>query len=284
MALLAFLVVQGVSVLAQSSPLGPGLESKSLKEPGITAEISSIVPGANALEVDPINQPKTLAPQPGVALPPLSLEDLIKQMEAAAERMDQFNGVEVNEKTRAECLDRLGLMIGYIRLIDDAHPTLPFYQWHYIDRAKVNDIRVDTDVFTPLRPIRNVAAVALRVSHGDVRVHKVRVSGVDGPAFEFNLEKTIPADLPRREFCLLGREIDLEAVEITYKGLTRKEAKAPRLILEAGVSSVPEYARHSIYELSLARNDLAGGDSRAAADRVRGAVKLLEQYRQLRRL
>ncbi|MBI3737117.1 hypothetical protein HY256_11470 [Candidatus Sumerlaeota bacterium] len=219
----------------------------------------------------------------GSLRPPLSLADAIASLTECANSLRGFSG-RLRDEDAETMIKRLTAVISYIRMVDDTNPTLPYYQWHFVDRGKAKDGRDDLDVFTPARPIPGVTAVAFRVAHGDIRVQTVRVSDPSGLTFEFNMNKDIPADMPRREVCLLEKEIDLAKIEIVYRGLTRQEAKAPRVTIEAGISSVPEYGREAIYNLSLARRGLQDRNAAETEKRLRDALKSLAAYCASRKL
>ncbi len=215
--------------------------------------------------------------------PPLSLDEAVTSLKNAADSIHS-GGANLATETQDGWIRRLDSVIAYIRRIDGANPKLPNYRWHFVDRGKAKDAVDDTDVFQLPRAIPGVSAIAFRVSHGDVRVQSVKVYGTTGLSFEFDLQKDIRADLPRREVCLMDTEVALSKIEITYRGLSRLEAKAPRISIEAGISSVPEYARQSVYELSLARRALADRDSGLAERHIRAAIKSLDSYRSARKL
>ena len=220
---------------------------------------------------------------PAALRPPLSLADAIGSLNESAGVLRAASGKL--RDTEADAMGRrLAAVIGYIRMVDETNPTLPYYQWHFVDRGKAKDGQDDLDTFTPLRPIPGVTAVAFRVAFGDVRVQSVRVVDSGGLTFEFNMKKDITADMPRREVCLLEKEIELARVEVIYRGLTRNEARAPRVTIEAGISSVPEYGRAAVYELSLARRGLQDHNGAEVEKRLREAIKLLTAYCSSRKL
>lgn len=215
--------------------------------------------------------------------PPLSISDVIAAMNETADILRDSSG-RINADSNHALRERLDAMSAYIRAVDDTNPTLPYYQWHFVDRSKVTETMTDTDVFRTPRALPGVTAISLKVIRGDVRVERVRVFDKSGTAFEFNLGKVIPADSPRREICMLETELALDRVEISYRGVSRQEAKAPRLILEAGISSVPEYARQCNYELKLASKSIEGKDFATGEKRMREAARLLSAYLQSRRM
>jgi len=238
------------------------------------------LPTSTHAEIQLANIP---APSGVGSRPPLSLADVISVMNETADLL-RDSPTRINTESNRVLRERLDSMSAYIHAVDDTNPTLPYYQWHFVDRSKVTETMTDTDVFRTPRALPGVTAISLKVIRGDVRVERVRVFDKSGTAFEFNLGKVIPADSPRREICMLETEVELDRVEISYRGVSRQEAKAPRLILEAGISSVPEYARQCNYELKLASKSIEQKEFATGEKHMREAARLLSAYLHSRRM
>lgn len=217
------------------------------------------------------------------ALPPLSLSEAIFQMEETGLYLAE-SGSEVSESSIAAIRQRLDGVMRYIRRVDDANPTLPYYQWHLVGKSKVEPERTEKDEMVPLNPMERVSAIGVRVTRGDVWIDQIRIYDVDGSVTEFNLKKMIPGDSPRREVCLLDTEATLKKVEIIYRQVSRKGKKDPRVRVEAGISTFPEYGRESVHLLMLASEEIRVADARDADEHLRAAVKSLIAYQRTRKL
>lgn len=222
------------------------------------------------------------------APPPLSVTDALAVMDEMSRRLGSAQPGFLEENARY-VLATLNSLMTYIRSVDDANPTLPYYQWYMVDRHQANldpdPDQTDTDEFRPTRSIPHVTAVGLRVTRGTVWIEKLVAYDKGGAAFEFNnIRKVIAGNRPHREVCFLDTEIELERVEIVYRGLDGEGLKHPRVWLEAGISSLPEYGKETIYRLGLARLAVEKKDLARAGKNLQEAIKSLTAYRKSRRL
>lgn len=217
------------------------------------------------------------------ARPPLSLDDALSMMSSTVRELSAAP-LQPSPARNASLARRILSVQAYIQSVDRAHPTLPYYQWQFIGKEKVSDRGLDTDEFLPTRPIGRVTAIGFWVTRGDVFIEKVRVIGTTGLTFEFDLKKVVHSTSPRRHVCFLETEVELKNVTISYRTVRKTGYKAPRLNLEVGISSLPEHAKQSSYELGLARAQLDRGNNGEAEKHVRRAIESLVAYRRSRRL
>ncbi len=249
------------------------------------ARIATAIP---AISPDGLAGPLSTRPEPD-GRPPLSINDALAILEALAGSIDE-SAVVVSPAlvTAPNSLDRqvarVRSVTGYIQSVDAMNPTLPYYQWHFIDKNKVSAKRVDTDEFRPIQALPHVTAVGFSVKRGDVRISNIEVEAADGSTFQFDIGKVVHESSPRRNVCFLPTEIKLKSVRIRYRGLTKPDQSEPRLMLEAGISSLPESARESVHRLSMAEMALRADDRSAAGIHVRGAIDALTNYRDSRGL
>lgn len=232
----------------------------------------------------------SLSPQPEPDdRPLLSISDALAMLEALAGSID-VAGELISPATASAPVSpdrdvaRVRSVTGYIQSVDAMNPTLPYYQWHFIDKNKVSARRIDTDEFRPIQALPHVTAVGFSVKRGDVRISSIEVEAADGATFRFDIGKVVHESSPRRNVCFLPTEIKLKSVRIRYRGLTKPGQSEPRLMLEAGISSLPESARESVHRLSMAEMALQAGDRPAAGAHIRDAIDALTNYRDSRGL
>ena len=215
-----------------------------------------------------------------VLAPPLSVSDAIRRRGEVADCLE-VSAENAPPQSLATVASHLTSVTRYIRKLDDAHPTLPYYRWKLIARRNVE--RPQRDTFELERPILGISAIALRAHRADIRVDQLRVIGKSGLVVEFNQERTIRNSLRRREVYFLDADIDITRIEVAYKSLAKPGRTQPRFKLEAGISSVPEYGKQTIHRLSLARMEIEEEHFPAAVVHVRTAIEKLAAFNRTRR-
>lgn len=217
------------------------------------------------------------------ATPPLSISDAIKSLYTILRALPE--GEARGDFQASRGLDHsLKSVLQYVRNVDSAYPTLPYYQWHSIGRTKVKRYQVEQDSIAPAKPIAHVSAIGFTVRRGDVLFKQIRVYGTDGTRFDFDIEKTILSALPRREICMLATEIELERVEMSYRQISREGRKNPRVTVEAGISALPEHGKKSIYNLLLTRQAIDRKRYPEARAYLSEAIRSLAAYKRSRNL
>lgn len=217
------------------------------------------------------------------ATPPLSISDALESLYTILRALPEADAHA--DVQAGPGLDRsLNSVLQYVRNVDSAYPTLPYYQWHSIGRTKVKRYQVEQDSITPAKPIAHVSAIGFTVRRGDVLFKQIRVYGTDGTRFDFDIEKTILSALPRREICMLATEIELERVEMSYRQISREGRKNPRVTVEAGISALPEHGKKSIYNLLLTRQAIDRKRYPEARAYLSEAIRSLAAYKRSRNL
>jgi len=223
------------------------------------------------------------APSFSPAVPPLSVGDALESLYRIFRSLPDAKHIQDTRSTQQ--LDRgLQSVLQYVRNVDSAYPTLPYYQWHSVGRTRVKRDGIERDTVKPSTPVPNVSAIGFTVRRGDVWFSKIRVFGTDGTRFEFNIDKKILSALPRREICMLATEIELERIEISYRQVSREGSKKPRVTVEAGISSLPEHGKKSIYNLLLTRQAIDGERYPEARAYLSEAIRSLTAYKKSRNL
>lgn len=256
--------------------------------PVVEPPVRRIATAIPAISTDGLATSISTRPEPDDR-PLLSISDALSMLDALAGSIEESGDViSPAPQSASDSPDRhvarVRSVTGYIQSVDAMNPTLPFYQWHFIDKNKVSARRVDTDEFLPIQPLPHVTAVGFSVKRGDVRISSIEVEAVDGSTFEFDIGEVVHESSPRRNVCFLPTEIKLKSVRIRYRGLTKPGQSEPRLMLEAGISSLPESARESVHRLSMAEMALRSGDRPAAGVHIRDAIDALTNYRDSRGL
>lgn len=187
------------------------------------------------------------------------------------------------EPARVEQIDRMLHAVNfYVERLDRANPTLPGYTWSEIASQKVPDTSWRNFSFELKSPVADVSAVSLRAHHGDIEMSQLVAVDANGTQWRFDQPMLMTDGEAHVEICLLPLPMRLRQVKLTCRQNTEKAARYPRLIVQVGISSEPEYARQARYYLQMARAELAARDPRKSAGHLRKTFDLLQSFEQSR--
>lgn len=231
--------------------------------------------------------PPPAPPAPKPFTPPLSLNDcqrlldeLVAEVAATAE--------EPSEAQRDRRLRVAQEVARYLRDRDNIHGTLNEYRWDLLIRSKVADSEVDRDAFDFTPPRRRISVLSFEAEGADVLIEDVRVFDehnrvVDGFRTQPQEDWTVETSLPRRETLHFWRRTSISRVEVTYRQLRRTSTLPVRLYIYGGESEQREFAKMAIFQLDLAREKMAAGETAAALELLREAREHIGSYREVRR-
>jgi hypothetical protein len=230
-------------------------------------------------------------PPPFDVAPPLSIQESRLMLRDATALLSEAAGPAKSESdsqalsARAARADFMLVSVArYVRWIDQAHATLPYYRWIAFDDAKVQDSTTRVYVLKGDKAIGNVTALALRAHHSDVAVEQVAVTASDRKQWLFNQPIALQADQPRSEICFLAVPVKLKSVALRCRQAGEDATRRPRVFVLAGVCARPESAKQAVYYIQRARDDLRHGRWGDARANLALAMRSLLEYQQDRRL
>ncbi|MFH0794568.1 MAG: hypothetical protein V2A74_11115 [bacterium] len=181
--------------------------------------------------------------------PPLSISNSIDILKLCSELLDP-QGAEFKDYRRANANKAIQIVIAYVQSVDKSRPNLSSYRWYFLGEQNVSDQGDDEDTFRAKPPIARVMALAVEAQRSDAFIHEMLVVDMNNDEILFTPDKWIEADLPRREVFYLYYPVHFKEVRLRYAHTTPNTN--PRVLVYAGVTSVPEYAKEAIYYLEAA--------------------------------
>lgn len=237
--------------------------------------------GGRAIPLEPPSASEEQAQTLAGITPPLSIDESC-QMLSAASRLLAAPGV-TSATTVLQYVDRLLYSIViYVDRVDRAHPTLPFYAWENVSSEKAPREGWETQIFRLANPIPQVTALSLQAHHGDLEIKYLAAIDQNQTRWEFTKPIKAPADQPRPEIFFLPLPTQLSEVRITCRR-SNAEQRWPRLVIDAGVSSIPESAKQAQYYLQLARNAIKSRKAADSRNNIVQAYNHLREYQKNRR-
>lgn len=218
---------------------------------------------------------------PVTVRPPLSVNEsclLLRQI------IGELEAGEPAAAARTEQIDRMLIAIGlYIDRIDRAGSMLHNYQWREVLIQRVNDSSWQKLSYQLKTPMENISAIALRARHGDIQVGELIAIEENGTQWRFEKSMLMTDGEAHVEICLLSLPVQLKQIKLSCRQVTGKPRRNPKLIIEAGVSPMPEYARRARHYLQLARADLAAKKPRESAANLRTTFDLLQTHQRAKK-
>ena len=175
----------------------------------------------------------------------------------------------------------------YLGTLDQRYATLSAYQWHFIDRWKVDGPGIDRDVFRAQPPIAHVSAISFGAEFGDVYIYTAEVLDIAGNATTFTLNRLVEENYPHQDICYLFFSRTIQSVTIKYQA-RGTSPRTPRLAVFAGVAREEEYLKQAQWYLRAARRELdaavrnpetAGPSIAQAAQNFRQAANRVIRFR-----
>lgn len=215
--------------------------------------------------------------------PPLSVSEAINLTYRVRRLLDPEDKKFI-EPRREKAIEALGIIIDYIKFIDDRHSSLPYYKWYKIGENEVSLGGIDEDTFKVRPPLKNVSAISFVALYGDVFVHNIRVLDENRSETKFNVNRWIKLNFPRKEVCFLYFPTNVERIIITYSA--RKEAVLPpKLIIYGGITSLPEYGKAALYYLTRAQQALKNNvPFHQITDDLQKAIHFLIRFKNSRQI
>lgn len=215
--------------------------------------------------------------------PPLSVLEAIKLTNRLRQMLapEDPHFVDLRREKAIEVLD---LISDYIKMIDDRHSLLPYYTWYEIGEKRVSLGGVDEDSYDVNPAMKNVSAVSFVALRGDVFIHYIKVIDEEGNETRFKVNRWIRLHWPRKDVCFLYFPTDLTKIVIAYSA--REDSTVnPKLVVYAGVTTVPEHGKASLYYLTRARQILSNnGEFSSARDDLHKAIESLLRFKNSRQL
>lgn len=235
----------------------------------------------SAIPLDPPAAPEAHTPSLAGITPPLSIDESCQMLSAASRLLAAPNVTSAT--TVLQYVDRLLYSIViYVDRVDRAHPTLPFYAWQNVSSEKSPREGWETQIFRLSNPIPQVTALALKSHHGDLEIKYLAAIDQNQTRWEFTKAIKAPADQPRPEIFFLPLPTQLSEVRITCRRGNAAQ-RWPRLVIDAGISSIPESAKEAQYYLQRARNSIKGRQTADARNQILKAYSHLREYQKNRR-
>ncbi len=215
--------------------------------------------------------------------PPLSVTDSIRLLYRVRNLLDPDDPdfLEVRREKATEVID---LIIDYVKMTDDRHSLLPFYEWRPIGEKRVSLGGIDEDTYDVSPVHRDISALSFVARRGDVYIHNITVIDEEDKETKFKVERWIRIGVPRKEVCFLYFPTNIDSIVINYS--SRKNAREnPHLQVFIGKTNVPEYGKAALYYLSRARRMLAGDrDFEEIIKEIKHAIESLVSFKNSRLL
>jgi hypothetical protein len=223
------------------------------------------------------------SPRPYDITPPLSIYESRLMLRKTMNELQ-----EVTLETLPARFSRLDFMLEsvarYIRWVDRAHTTLPYYLWTDLGDDKVRSTNWRAFTFRCDAPRKDVNAVTLSVHHGDVMVQQMTVTQDDGRRWQFAQPIAIRAGQPSPEVFFLPLPSKVVEVEVRCRWLGDEEDHTPRLFVQTGVCTRSESGKQAVYYIQRARFDLRQGRLEPVAGYLNFAHQSLADFQKDRRL
>lgn len=214
--------------------------------------------------------------------PPLSVNESCVMLKQIIEELEARS--ESPAAARIQQLDRMfGAINLYIERIDRANPMLPNYKWREVLTQRVTESAWQNLSYQLKTPLENISAVALRARHGDIQLNELVAVEENGTQWKFDKPMLMTDGEAHIEICLLPLPARLKQIKLSCRQAVENPKRYPKLIVEAGVSPTPEYARHARYCLQLARADLAAKKPMASAANLRRTFELLQAHQKTKK-
>lgn len=171
--------------------------------------------------------------------------------------------------------------------LDQRHSTLAAYEWHFVDREKVDGPGIDRDVFQMQPPVPRVSAISFSADFGNVYIYSVGVLDASGQTTTFTLNRLIEENYPHQGICHLFFPRTVQSITILYQP-RGGSSRTPRLAVFAGAAREEEYLKQALWYLRYARRETeaaiqnpesAAPHLEAASENLRRAASRLIRYR-----
>ena len=216
------------------------------------------------------------------AASPLSIYESCMILNAASRLLSGKSAPAASSELKR--IDRmLAAVILYVDRVDRANPTLPYYAWEEVSSQKVPKDGWETQNFKLANPVPQVTALSIHARHGDIEIKSLAAVDRNKTLWEFKQIIKVAADQPRAEICFLPLPTELAELRITCRRIDPKSQRWGRLFIDAGVSSLPESAKHAIYYLQTARGEVKLGKTLEARRHILQAYEHLRDYQKNRR-
>jgi hypothetical protein len=278
----------GVAALVPASAAGaqstPGQPASGASATSSTTVIQiNLEPSGALLDPDSPLAFNPADPPPFDIVPPLSVYESRLMLRDARDQLRA--GSRETLAARAPRIDfMLESVARYIRWVDRAHTTVPYYTWRPFGDDKVRAETWRDFRFGQEKPVENVTAITLRAHHGDIIVQQVTVTHRDRRQWRFSQLTTLRGDQPGAEVCFLPLPTDVAAIEVRCRRPADAEGRTPRLFAQTGRCSRPESAKQAVYYIQRARSDLRRGQLESIDDSLELAADRLLEYQKDRRL
>jgi hypothetical protein len=254
---------------AVSAKTVPATASLPVKTPPTTPAVVGVLPVAAPAPSPP--PPPPVRPFAYSYVPPLSVEEASSLIRASVDILtitDTGTLVARCQKVR----EIIEVTSNYLNQLDQRYSTLSSYDWHFIDREKVDGPGIDRDEFRAQPLISKASAISFAADFGDVYIYSVAVLDASGNATTFTINRLIEENYPHQVVCYLFFPKTIQSVAATYQA-RGDSSRTPRLAIFAGVAREEEYLKQALWFLRYVRRemDVAIQNPEAAAPHVGNA-------------
>ena len=184
-------------------------------------------------------------------LPPLSLDEACNLIRSCVDILTLNDTPTLVSRCR-KAIEVIDVTSNYLTVLDKRNSHLASYEWHFIDREKVDGPGIDSDVFLAQPVLPNVSAISFAAELGDVYIYSVEVLDAANRVTTFTLDRLIEERYPHEEICYLFFPTTIRSVTLKYQ--PRSDiSRTPRLTVFAGIARQEEYLKQSLWYLRCAR-------------------------------
>jgi len=184
-------------------------------------------------------------------LPPLSLDEACNLMRNCVDIL-AFNDTPTLVGRCQKAIEIMDVTSNYLTVLDRRNSHLASYEWHFIDREKVDRPGIDSDVFRAQPVLPNVSAISFAAELGDAFIYSVEVLDAANRGTTFTLARLIEERFPHEEICYLFFPTTLRSVTVKYEA-RGDVSRTPRLTVFAGIARQEEFLKQALWYLRCAR-------------------------------
>jgi hypothetical protein len=186
--------------------------------------------------------------------PPLSVEEAGSLIRAAVDIL-MINDPATLAARCQKVAEIIDVTSNYLTLLDQRSSRLSSYDWHFVDREKVDGPGIDRDVYRAQPPIAKVSAISFAADFGDVYIYSVEVLNAAGATTTFTLNRLIEENMPHQEICWLFFPKTIQSVTLRYEARGNGK-RTPRLAVFAGVAREDEYLKQALWYLRYSHREV----------------------------